>query len=382
VFGVRGLFPVYAASVVGRLPQGAIGIVLLLRTREITGSLAAGGAVAAAFGVAHGAGSPVLGRLIDRRGQAVVLVPGSLVAAAALLAFAALDDGAPALAAAALAVVAGAATPPVNSCIRALLSTIVAPERRHRAFAIDSTMFELVYISGPLLLVGVIGAWSLRAAAVACAVLGLTGTVAFAATSLSRAAQGGEQIGDDLVGPLRVPAVRTLLITVGLFGLCIACLEVGLAAFADDEGNRTAVGYLLACSGVGSMVGGLVAAHSRPPADAARRLTVLLGLTGALAIPIGLVHSLPAMAVAVTVASLGIAPSLALIFGLMSDVAPEGSVTEALTWLSSFINLGVAAGAALAGWLAEAAGTTVVLFGIAAYCVAAAATVGSRLATT
>jgi predicted MFS family arabinose efflux permease len=213
-------------------------------------------------------------------------------------------------------------------------------------------------------------------------VLGLAGTIAFAATRLSREAQAEEQIGDDLAGPLRVPAVRTLLATVGLFGLCIACLEVGLAAFAADEGSRTAVGFLLACSGVGSMVGGLAAARAPAPADPKRRLTVLLALTGALAIPIGLVDSLPAMAVAVTVASLPIAPSLALIFGLMAEVAPQGSVTEALTWLSSFINLGVAGGAALAGWLAETAGTTVVLFGIAAYCVAAAATVGSRLATT
>ncbi len=385
MFGVPALLPVYVASIFGRLPQGAIGLVLLLRTREMTGSFAAGGAVAAAFGLAHAAGSPVLGRLIDRRGQSVVLVPGAIVAAAAILAFAALSDDAPLVAAAALAIVAGAATPPVNSCLRALLSVVVAPERRHRAFALDSTMFELVYISGPLILVGVIGAWSLRAAAVACALIGLGGTIWFATTRLSREAAASEHVSDDLAGPLRAPAVRTLLVTVGLFGLCIACLEVGLAAFAADEGSRTAVGYLLACSGVGSMVGGLVAARSRAPEDAARRLTLLLAVTGVLAIPIGFVGSLPAMAIAVTVASLGISPALALIFGLTAELAPPGSVTEALTWLSSFINLGVAGGAALAGWLAEAAGTTVVLFGIAAYCVAAAAVVASRsavLATT
>jgi predicted MFS family arabinose efflux permease len=379
VFGAPGLWPVYIASVVGRLPQGAVGLVLLLRTKEMAGSYAAGGAVAAAYGIAYAIGSPILGRVIDRRGQSAVLVPGALVASAALAGFAALPDSAPLVAGLALAVVSGVSTPPVNSCLRALLQEVVAPELRHRAFAIDSTMFELVYIAGPTLLVGVVGAWSMRGAALACAVLGLAGTVAFAATRLSREARGAETISDRLAGPLRTPAVRTLLAATGLFGLCIACLEVGLAAFAAGEGHRTAVGFLLACSGVGSMLGGLIASSTRPPTDAARRLALLLAATAVLSIPAGLVHSLPAMAVAIGVSGLGISPSLALIFGLTADYAPDGTTTEALTWLSSFMNLGVAFGSALAGALVDAAGTTVVLLGIAAYCAAAAATVGWRL---
>ena len=34
----------FAASLIGRLPMGAIGLVFILRTHEITGSFAAGGA--------------------------------------------------------------------------------------------------------------------------------------------------------------------------------------------------------------------------------------------------------------------------------------------------------------------------------------------------
>jgi predicted MFS family arabinose efflux permease len=175
--------------------------------------------------------------------------------------------------------------------------------------------------------------------------------------------------------------VRTLLGVATLFGLGIACFEVGLAAFASERGHPSAVGFLFACSGLGSMIGGALAARSRPPADGTARLTLLLAAGGLLAVPWGLVHGLGAMAVAVAVGSLAIAPSLALVYALISEVSPAGGLTEAMTWLSSLINLGLAAGSALAGFLVEHVSTTLVLFGFAAYGAFAAAVVAWRAST-
>jgi predicted MFS family arabinose efflux permease len=388
VFRIPGIKPLYLASILGRLPVGALGLVLLLRTREMTGSYGAGGLVAAGYGLALGAGSPLQGRLIDRRGQRDVLIVSSLVSAGALAGFAALGDGTATAVAAMIAIVAGAALPPLNSCLRALLAAVIPAELRHRAFALDATMFELVYIAGPMLIVGVVGAWSLRAAALACAALTLTGTFAFAATRLSRergAHSPGADVAGDLAGPLRTPAVRLLLIAMLLFGLYIAGLEVGLAAFAAEQGHRSAVGYLLALSGVGSMIGGLIAAWAPAPTDAARRLALLLAALAVLSVPMGLVATLPAQALAVAVGSLAISPALSLIFQLTSELAPAGTVTEAMTWLTSFISAGIAGGAALAGWLIDRADSTPVLLSMAVYGVIAAAVVASRsavLATT
>lgn len=379
MFRVPGVLAIYLTSIVGRLPQGAVSVLLLLRAREVTGSYAAGGLVAAANGLAVAFGSPLLGRAIDRRGQRAVLVPAAGVSAAALGAFAALPDGAPLAAAVALALAAGAAQPPLNSCLRALLANVIAPEQRHRAFAIDSTTFELVYIAGPLLIVGGLAAWSLRAAIATCAVLVLAGTVAFAAARLSRAAVPAAADPHDLAGPLRRPGVRVLLAAVAVYGLSIGCLEVGLAAFAAGEGKRSAVGVLLAASGLGSMLGGLLAARAPAPAAPARRLVAMLALEAGLIAPAGLVHGLPAMAAVIVVGSLPISPAFALMFQLTADVAPAGTVTEAMTWLSSLLNGGVAAGAAVAGVLAEHVSVELVLYGIAFYCAAAAIVVRSRI---
>ncbi len=373
-----GMVPLYLASIIGRLPIGALGLVLLLRTREMTGSYAAGGVVAAAFGLANGLSQPFLGRVIDRRGQASVLIPGAIVGGAALAGFAALEDGAPVIVAVLITAVAGAATPPLNSCVRALLSDVVAPAARHRAFALDSTLFELIYITGPLVLVGVVGAWSLRAAVLTCAALTLAGTLLFAATRLSRLARGAAATSRDLMGPLRDHGVRTQLLSVALFGLSIASLEVGLTGFADDEGHRNAVGYLLGCSGLGSMVGGLITARTPAPADPRRRLVLLLVGLAVLEAPLALMQSLPAMAVAVTIAGLALAPTLAITFQLTSEAAPDGTVTEALTWLSSAISLGLAIGSAISGALVEHVSTTFVLITIAGYTAIEAAVVAAR----
>lgn len=374
-----GLLPLWAISIVARLPNAALSLVLLLRTEELSGSYAAGGAVAAASGLASGVGQPMLGRLIDRRGQRRVLLIASVVSTAAIAAFALLPDGAPVLAAVLIAAIAGGTQPPISSCLRALLTDAVAPEHRHKAFAVDSTLFELVYILGPAVIIGLVGTWSLQAAVAACALLTVSGTGAFAATRLSRGTSGALDAATELAGPLRDPGVRVLLVAVFLFGLSVAGLELGLAAFAAAEGARNAVGWLLALSGVGSMIGGLAAARTPPPPDPARRLLVLLVVLAVLEVPLALAGTLAAMGVAVAVASLAIAPSLALTFQLASETAPAGTVTEALTWLSSAIAAGVAVGSALAGVLAEHASTTLVLATIAAYTALEAAWVAARV---
>src|SRR3954467_4566602 len=85
----------FVASLVGRLPMGAVGLVFILRTHEITGSFAAGGLASAAAAVALGFLAPVVGRLIDLTGQTRVLLGTGIVYLIALAGFAALPSDAP-----------------------------------------------------------------------------------------------------------------------------------------------------------------------------------------------------------------------------------------------------------------------------------------------
>src|ERR1700733_6956075 len=86
----------------------------------------------------------------------------------------------------------------------------------------------------------------------------------------------------------------------------------------------------------------------------------------------------PLVAVAAPLAGLSLGPSLATLFGLASSAAPEGGGTEAQSWLSSVMNGGAAAGAALAG---ATAGRPVFSLAIPAPAAAASSAVSLALST-
>lgn len=377
MFSTPGLLRVFAASIIGRLPVGALGLIFILRTRELTGSYAAGGLVAGANAVAYGIGGPLFGRVVDRRGQTGVIVLGGVLSAGGMIGFGLLEPGASVAAAAALAAVAGAAFPPLSACLRTLWGTHLADEqRRHTAFAIEAAAFELVYIVGPLVFVGLIGAWSLRAAAAAAGVFALVGALLFAFSPVSRGWQPDRDRPHARVGALRGAGVRVILASLLVLGVAAAVVEIAVAAFAGSE--RLAA-LLLALWGAGSLVGGVLAARGRAPADPARRLWVLLTGVAVLTAPLALAGSPAALGTLLVVAGLAVAPALGTAYGLLGQAAPAGSVTEAFTFVSTAFGGGIGLGSALGGWIVEEAGTqTAFIVAAGAMTLAAAIAIAGR----
>ncbi|MFC5788767.1 hypothetical protein EDM22_08650 [Agromyces tardus] len=76
----------FLSSIVGRLSLATSGLALVLLLQRATGSFAIAGGVTAALGIANVVATPWRARLIDRRGQAVVLSALSLAHAASLVA--------------------------------------------------------------------------------------------------------------------------------------------------------------------------------------------------------------------------------------------------------------------------------------------------------
>src|SRR5690349_21151457 len=155
-----GALRLLAWSLAARLPLAMIGIGLLVHAQRLTGSFAVAGLVSGAYAVATGAGGPALGRLVDRRGQLVVLVP-SVVAAAVLLGVAAvLPRGVAPAVLVAVAAGVGLATPPLDACLRALVPSLVRdPSDVASAYAVDTAAVELTWVAGPPVVLGAGAAW-------------------------------------------------------------------------------------------------------------------------------------------------------------------------------------------------------------------------------
>jgi MFS family permease len=350
--GAKSLF---AASCVARLPMGALGLLLVLHTHALTGSYAAGGLAAGAYALAIGVTNPLLARVVDRHGQTLVLRAGAPVAAAAIVVLALLPAGAPSSALVACAIVGGLCQPPVGACMRALWPELLdGPDRRHAAYALESAVLEIVYICGPVVIVAGIGSWSLRAALVACAAALAGGDLAFSAHPVSRGWRPRTPRERDLTGALRGGGVRVLLVVFALLGLSVGAVEVVVPASLDAMGHRELTGLLLGFWGVGSMLAGFAVARGGAPADAPRRLALLLVGWSAAHTAIGAAGAPATMALVLLAAGAAIAPTFVCANGMLDHLAPAGTLTEAFTWTQTGMVVGVAAGSAIAGALVEA----------------------------
>ena len=237
-------------SIVARLPLAMFSIGLLVHAQRLTGSFAAAGLVTAAYAIALGLGGPALGRLVDRRGQTVVLSVTASTSLALLITIATLPAGAPLVVLVALAAGIGLATPPVGACVRTLLTD-------PRAFAVEASAVELCWVFGPPLALGAGALFSTGAALVGAGAVLLGGTIAFAAHPSSRAWRPAPAESRPRGGSLRSPALRALILVMGAVGAIFGATEIGVTTAADVLGNTAAAGPLLGVWGVGSLLGGV-----------------------------------------------------------------------------------------------------------------------------
>jgi MFS family permease len=354
VLRLPGVARTLSSSLLGRLPYTAIGLLLILQVRGVGGSYAEGGAVVAAFALGLAAGSPLVGRMVDRRGQTVVLMFCAAASSVPLVAIALVPDATPIAVVGALAALSGLLHPPLSGCMRALWSTLVRDDdARHAAFALEASALEVTFVIGPVVLVGGLAvATSPGAGLVACAALLIAGTLAFATSPQSRGWRTEARAGDrSAAGALASPPLLVLLVGVTFMGASFGAIELAVTAFAEEHGSSGLAGPLLAAWAAGSLVGGLVAARSGASSQPGRRVLALLVAT---ALADALLIAAPSpwvLALALVLAGSFIAPAFATLYGMVPDLARAGTLTESYTWLTTGISTGAAAGSALAGVL-------------------------------
>jgi MFS family permease len=344
-----------AATTLGRLPFAINGLAVILYIRDVTGSFATAGLVTGGLALGTALGAPMVARLVDRRGLGV-LMPLAFLHAIALLAIWALGSAdAPAALLVATALVAGTAFPPTGSVLRSRWGELVGDEGLVRtAFAFDSVMIEVSFVSGPLLTAVIIAIAGPQAALAVSAVLVVAGTALFLARLPQQCYTHHEPKAGGLLGALGDPAIRTIALTTIPFGFCIGTIEVALPAFSDAEGNQALAGVLLAiwsgASGVGGLVFGARQARSGP-VENFLAIAVIFPLA---CLPLVAGFSPLTIAAFAVLAGLPIAPLIASRNELVGELAPRGSGTESFTWLLTALLSGAAAGAAVAGALADA----------------------------
>jgi MFS family permease len=367
------------ATTLGRLPFGINGLAILLFLREQTGSFAIAGLTVGALALGSAIGAPLAGRLVDRRGTAMLL-PLAFTHAAALLAiwWLGLAD-APGAVLAGLALLGGAAYPPSGSVLRSRWPELLGdPELVRGAYALDSALIEISFVGGPLITAATVAFAGPEIALGIAAVLVIAGTILFLVELPPSAADDGERQGG-LLGAFGGRAIRTIALTTLPVGFCLGTIEVAIPAFSEAEGNAELAGVLLALWSGASGIGGLLFGIRRLRHGLVETYVAIALLFPLVCLPVAIASEPLAMAAVVVLAGLPIAPLIASRNELVAAVAPPGTQTEAFTWLVTSLVAGLAAGNAVAGAVIERDGwPAAVLIGVGVAAIGALGALGLR----
>lgn len=344
------------SSIAGRMPIGLAGLGILLFVQGRADSFALAGTASALYVLGLGLVAPVLGRLIDRLGPKPVLSTCAVLYPAALVALAALVlTSAHALWVCVSALLAGASLPPISACIRALYPRLIAdPALLQTVYSVDSALVEAVFILGPALVAVCVAAGYPEGSVLLAALCAAFGTTFFLrAQAVTRWKAAPARAGRDALGALRSTRLLPLYAVTVLYAIAFGLFEVAVTAHAAAQGAPAGAGVALALASLGSGAGAFVygARHWRAPLRSQLlRALAVMAAGMALLVPIdGLVlYSAACVLTGVPMATVIATQSL-----LISRLSPRERLAESFTWSTTCLLVGISAGIAAGGLLAE-----------------------------
>ena len=384
IFGIPGAWRFSAAGVIGRMPMSMFGLGTVLLISAATGKYGVAGTVSAVGSFGYAFTSPRIARLMDSRGQRRVLLPLLVVfAVTTAMLIAAVELQLPTWTFFVPGAIAGATMPSLGTLVRARWSVLLAGSPRlHAAFSFESVADELCFVIGPaavtLLATEVYPASGVGAAALLC----VLGTLWFAAqrgtepviVPPDRPAAGrpGRPGRPARVRGAAAPGLVVLAPVYLLLGAMFVSIDLSTVAFAQHFGHKPLAGFILGTYALGSATGGLWYGSRQWRAAVEKRFALTLTLTVLGVATFWAQPNLVTLTCGIYLCGLTIAPTLIAGFSLLEAQARPGRRTEAMSWLSSGIAVGIAAGASVVGFVIDAHGPRLG-YAFAALCGAASA---------
>jgi predicted MFS family arabinose efflux permease len=342
---------------VARLEVGGLSLAIILLVQQASHSFGFAGAAAAAYLLLAAAMRPVQGRLMDRFDRARTLRLIAVVHCAVIATLAALGAAAaPRWTLLLFAAGTGASLPALSAFIQvSWASAVTTEDLRSTAYALDSVLYELALIAGPLLVSFLISFTAPPVPPLVLCACGLFGTLFTIRAPVGEPARA-DASGGATSGTLFNGGVARLVLIRALFGFALGAIVVIVPAAAARAGSLAASGPLLASLSIGSLIGGAWYGARRWTWPPARRLIVAAIWFMAAVTLFASGSSLLVKGVALAAAGLAVAPQITTVLQMMRLLAPPARLTEAFAWLSFSEPAGAAAGSWLTWILIESGG--------------------------
>lgn len=354
LFTPPGALAFTLAGFLGRLPVSMLSVSTVVLVATVRDSYTLAGAVSATGVAVTAVVAPVLGRWVDRYGQARVAVPAAFVFAAGTIAMLlSVHYGAPDWVL--FVTCAGSSgMPSVGAMTRARWAELHrdSPQVRHTANSFEQVVDEVCFMLGPVLAMLLCTLAFPEAGLLTAAVLLVAGTLLFAA---QRATEPRVRPCEQARGtaPLRTPGLGVVLATFVATGAIFGSMEVATVAAVDTLGSGSASSAVLALQAAGSCLAGVVFGALRLRGAVANRFVAgVAGMAVAVA-PLTAAGSLRALAVLLFFAGMATAPTMATGMTLVQELVPPARLNEGMTTVYTGLLIGISAGAAAGGWTVD-----------------------------
>ncbi|WP_119392779.1 MFS transporter [Taklimakanibacter lacteus] len=356
IFRKPGTAGFASAGFIARLPLAMMPMGIVAMLSQTHGEYWLAGAVSATFALTNALISPQVSRLVDRRGQARILIPAtalSVIAFALLLLATHLHWPSPTLF---IFAIAAALMPSMPAMVRARWSEIYRDTPQlNTAFAFESIADEVVYMAGSVLSVGLSVVLFPEAGILAGTLFLAIGTILFVIQKATEPKIHAIEKSDGASAiwsrPLQL--ITFTLIAVGtLFGTA----EVTVIALSKMFGQPAAASFILAGYAGGSLVVGLVFGVLKLKASLAQQFAIANLVAALTTVPLLFVANIPMLAALLFMAGASISPTFIIAFGLIEQRIPAAKLTEGITWAVTGIGIGMALGSFTSGYVIDAYG--------------------------
>jgi len=342
----RGVARIMSAQLLARFPNGMLSLAYLIHIEHIAHSYGAAGLVLAATSIGQAVAGPLTSRWMGVWGMRKVLILTMSVCTVAIGTIA-LAPALPVPLYMVLGLISGLSTPPVQPAVRTIYPKMVNSRQLTPLFSLDASAQEVIWVAGPVLTTFVATQISTVAAILLALVFLIGGGLWF--------------VLSPEVGRVRIPRSRrnlgavlakppVLLATVTGFLLIGACSAIEAGVVSAFGEKSPASGIVLAIFSIGSLAGGLLLGHVPiGPWALARRIFIVFAGMALAAASVNVWW----LAATLLIAGIGIAPALAVMFGIVSASVRFSETAEAYGWVGTGQLIGAALGSAAAGFMID-----------------------------
>nr|WP_311567211.1 MFS transporter [Photobacterium arenosum] len=250
--------------------------------------------------------------------------------------------------------------------------------RLHTAYSFESVLDEVCFIIGPPISVGLSIAVMPEAGPLMSAIFLAVGVMVFVMQKSTEPPvhQESDISKESALKPL---PMKMLVLALIALGTIVGTIDVISVAFAEQQGQPVAASIVLSVYAVGSCLAGLAFGAYKLNASLPKQFLIASFATAAMTLPLFYVYDIATLSASVFAAGIFFAPTMIIAMGLVESIVPSSKLTEGLTWMITGLGIGVAMGAAVAGWVIDefgvkagfmvtiASGMTVLLIAIACY---------------